>query len=70
MKRDTNGNNIRWFGWKLHILCDAKSELPLSIKVTPASVHDGSVASEMIKDFLHSYDGIFKPSHLSHGFWI
>jgi transposase len=49
MKRDTHGNNIRWFGWKLHILCDAKSELPLSIKVTPASVHDGSVASDMIK---------------------
>ncbi|WP_422487394.1 transposase [Gudongella sp. DL1XJH-153] len=63
MKRDTNGNNIRWFGWKLHILCDAKSELPLSIKVTPASVHDGSVASDMIKDFLDSYAGLFKPSH-------
>ena len=63
MKRDTNGNNIRWFGWKLHILCDAKSELPLSIKVTPASVHDGSVASQMIKGFLDSYSGLFKPSH-------
>lgn len=24
MKRDTNGNNIRWFGWKLHIICDSR----------------------------------------------
>ena len=63
MKRDTNGNNIRWFGWKLHIICDAKSELPLFIKVTPASVHDGSVASAMIRDFLDSYEGLIKPSH-------
>lgn len=63
MKRDTHGNKIRWFGWKIHILCDAKSELPLSVKATPASVHDGSVASEMIRNFLDSYAEVFKPSY-------
>lgn len=62
MKRDTNGNNIAWFGWKLHILCDAKSELPLFVKVTPANIHDGSVASGMIQDFLDLYKGVFTPS--------
>ncbi|MGL5764081.1 MAG: transposase [Sarcina sp.] len=30
-KRDTNGNTIKWFGYKLHILSDCKSELPMSI---------------------------------------
>ena len=55
MKRDTNGNNIRWFGWKLHIICDKKSELPLNILVTPASIYDGTVAVSMIKSFLKKY---------------
>lgn len=32
-KRDTDGNKIRWFGYKLHILADCKSELPLSVLV-------------------------------------
>ena len=43
-----NGNNIRRFGWKLHILCDSKSELPLDISVTPAGTHDGTVAIPLI----------------------
>ncbi len=63
MKRDTNGNNIRWFGWKLHILCDSKSELPLDILVTPASVYDGTVAITMIDQFLERYNSIFSPSY-------
>ena len=63
MKRDTNGNNIRWFGWKLHILCDSKSELPLDILITPASTYDGTVAITMIKDFLQKYNTVFSPSY-------
>lgn len=63
MKRDTNGNNIRWFGWKLHILCDSKSELPLDILVTPASKYDGSLALPLIEQFYSNYKGIFKPRY-------
>jgi len=63
MKRDTNGNKIRWFGWKLHILCDSKSELPLDIKITPANIHDGTVAISLIEHFLASYKETFKPSY-------
>lgn len=63
MKRDTNGNNIRWFGWKLHIICDSKSELPLDILVTPASIYDGTVAISMIDSFLKTYKNFFKPSY-------
>lgn len=55
MKRDTHGNNIRWFGWKLHILCDSKSELPVFIKMTPANVHDSKVAIDLIDGLLSSY---------------
>lgn len=63
MKRDTNGNNIRWFGWKLHILCDSKSELPLDIMVTPASNYDGTVALPLIKQFFGNYKDNFKPKY-------
>lgn len=63
MKRDTNGNNIRWFGWKLHILCDSKSELPLDICMTPANVHDGTVTLKLIDQFLGNYNHSFNPSY-------
>lgn len=65
MKRDTNGNNIRWFGWKLHILCDSKSELPLDILVTPASIYDGTVAIPLIEHFFNTYRDAFKPTYYS-----
>lgn len=63
MKRDTNGNNIRWFGCKLHILCDSKSELPLDILVTQANIYDGTVAISMIDQFLKRYKSVFSPSY-------
>ena len=63
MKRDTNGNNIRWFGWKLHILCDSKSELPLDIMMTPASTYDGTVAMPLIEQFFENYKNEFKPKY-------
>lgn len=65
MKSDTNGNNIRWFGWKLHILCDAKSELPLDIMMTPANVYDGTVAIPLIDQFLSNFRSILKPKYYS-----
>ena len=63
MKRDTNGNNIRWLGWKLHIICDSKSELPLDVLVTPASIYDGTVAITMIESFLKTYKNLFKSNY-------
>ena len=63
MKRDTNGNNIRWFGWKLHVLCDSKSELPLEVLVTPANVYDGTQALPLIEKFKKSYPDTFKPKY-------
>jgi len=63
MKRDTNGNKIRWFGWRLHLLCDSKSELPLEFDVTPASNHDGTRALPLIEQLFNSYNGAFKPKY-------
>jgi IS5 family transposase len=40
VKRDTDGNKTKWFGYKLHQSVDAKSGLPLAITITSASVHD------------------------------
>jgi transposase, IS5 family len=40
-KFGTFGNKVKWFGYKLHLSVDAKSELPMALKVTPAHVNDG-----------------------------
>ncbi|AIQ62783.1 transposase [Paenibacillus stellifer] len=40
-KFDTFGNKVKWFGYKLHLAVDAKSELPMALKVTSAHVNDG-----------------------------
>lgn len=40
-KFDTFGNKVKWFGYKLHLAVDTKSELPMALKVTPAHVNDG-----------------------------
>ena len=48
-KRDTHGNQITWFGYKLHIAVDARSELPLSLTVTPAHRHDSTQAIPLME---------------------
>jgi transposase len=49
-KLDTNGNQITWFGYKLHIAADVKSELPVALSITPASTNDGIMAESIIKE--------------------
>ena len=49
IKSDTNGNPIKWFGYKLHIVTDVKSGLPIALKVTPASNTDASVVEELLE---------------------
>ena len=48
-KRDTHGNQINWFGYKLHLAIDARSELPLSLTVTPAHRHDSTQAIPLME---------------------
>lgn len=48
VKRDTDGNKIKWFGYKVHLGADTKSELPVAFSVTPASVHDGQATNQIM----------------------
>ncbi len=50
MKKDTDGNNIRWFGWEFHIATDTKSELPVAVRITPASISDSAAFMPLIAD--------------------
>lgn len=49
VKLDTFGNKVKWFGYKLHLAVDTKSELPITLKVTPAHVNDGDEGPTLIK---------------------
>ncbi len=62
-KKDTDGNDIKWFGWKLHILADCKSELPLAIEITPASVNDSILAIPLLKKLKEFYSNTFNVKH-------
>nr|WP_284200187.1 transposase [Alicyclobacillus sacchari] len=49
-KYDTFGNKLTWFGYKVHLAVDAKSELPIALDVTPANVYDGEMAIPLMKE--------------------
>jgi transposase len=42
-KFDSFGNKLTWFGYKIHLAVDTKSELPVALDVTPAHVNDGDM---------------------------
>jgi transposase len=63
VKKGSDGKVIHWFGYKLHILSDCKSELPLSIMMTPASYSDSAVAIDLIKKFNGDYKNIFSAQY-------
>lgn len=48
-KLDTFGNKITWFGYKIHLAVDTKSELPIALKVTPAHINDGDMGPVLIE---------------------
>ncbi len=54
-KSDTNGNLTKWFGYKLHAICEVGSGLPLALHVTPASTHDRKAVETLLKK---SYENI------------
>jgi len=59
-KYDTFGNKLTWFGYKIHLAVDTKSELPVSLEVTPAHVYDGEMAIPLMKDIVENLDWKFK----------
>ncbi len=55
-KLDTNGNFIKWFGWKMHALVDTSSGIPISYIITPANIADMDVAETLIQKMMDDYD--------------
>ncbi len=62
-KLDTNGNFIKWFGWKMHALVDTLSGIPLSYVITPANIADVDMAEPLIQKMMEDYDGLFVPKY-------
>lgn len=64
-KRDTHGNQISWFGYKLHMAVDCQSELPIAVMVTPANTHDAKMAIPLIELVNQSLAEARKPKYYS-----
>lgn len=62
-KKDTDCNDVKWFGWKAHILADCKSELPLNVIITPASKNDSILAIPLMKQLKEFYGSVFIPNY-------
>jgi len=45
-----------FFGYKVHILIDAESELPVAARITPGNEHDSPSLMPLVKDFKERYD--------------
>lgn len=48
-KFDSFGNKITWFGYKIHLVVDTYSELPMAVLVTPANENDGDLGPNLIE---------------------
>ena len=48
-KFDSFGNKLSWFGYKIHLAVDTKSELPVALEVTPAHVNDGDMGPTLME---------------------
>ena len=62
-KLDTNGNFIKWFGWKMHALVDTYSGLPISYIITPANIADMDVAENLIQKMMDDYENGLAPKY-------
>lgn len=62
-KLDTNGNFIKWFGWKMHALVDTYSGLPISYIITPANIADMDAAEPLIQKMMDDYENGFEPKY-------
>lgn len=64
VKKGSDGKVTHWFGYKLHIVCDCKSELPLSVLMTTASQSDLTFAIEPIKKYRSMYNIFYTKYYL------
>lgn len=62
-KLDTNGNFIKWFGWKMHALVDTFSGIPISYIITPANIADIDMAEPLIQKMIDEYNEEIHPKY-------
>lgn len=54
VKTDTQGRKQFTWGYKAHILCDAKYEIPIAVDVTAGNVHDIKKAAPLLRQIRYS----------------
>lgn len=50
VKKGTNGRNKFVYGFKVHVLCDTASELPIAVSVSAGNVHDLKRAATVLAE--------------------
>ena len=63
VKKNTHGKNEFVFGYKLHMLVDCESELPMAVNVSAGNVHDVTRASNVLSEARFT-NSKFKPDSL------
>jgi len=58
-----SSRRVYWYGYKVHVVADAESELPISFKVTAANVYDGAQLAPVLRQ-AQNQCAWFKPSHV------
>lgn len=51
---------VKWFGFKLHLLVDAKYELPLAFLITKASVHESPMLLPLLKQLKETHPKLYE----------
>ena len=65
VKSATDGYRKFVFGYKVHILADAKYELPLAINVSAGNVHDVKRAPALLSEARFVHGGRFHPEYVT-----
>ncbi len=63
VKKGTQGVKEYTYGWKLHLLVDCESELPIAANVSPGNVHDSKRATNVLSEARFTYMR-FNPKYL------
>ena len=50
VKNGSQGTKEFTYGWKLHLLADCETELPIAANVSPGNVHDSKRASNVLRE--------------------
>lgn len=50
VKRNSHGKVESTYGWKLHLLVDCETELPIAANVSPGNIHDFDRASHVLQE--------------------